>query len=107
MARMEVPAKNGSGWRRLRRYFACGYFQWRMMLLSHAYGLMTRDESWGLLLLMLMLLIVIGNDAAVEKEPREFQWIHCAVPPDQEKCPSCRCRCQAIQDLTRLIFPVP
>lgn len=76
-----------------------------MMLLSHAGGLMTRDESWGLLLLMLMLLIVIGNDdAAVEEEPREFQWIHCAVP-DQEKCPLRRC--QAIQDSTRQIFPVP
>lgn len=73
-----------------------------MMLLSHAGGLMTRDEGRGLLL---MLLIVIGNDdAAVEEEPREFQWIHCAVP-DQEKCPLRRC--QAIQDSTRQIFPVP
>lgn len=68
---------------------------------------MTRDESRGLLLILLillMLLIVIGNDG-VKEEPRELQWIHCAVP-DQEKCPLCRC--QAIQDSTRKKnFPVP
>ena len=87
-----MPAKNSSGWRRLRRYFACGYFQFRRI--GHAGGLMTRDEGRGLLLILLillMLLIVIGNDAAVEEEPRELQWIHCAVP-DQEKCPLCRAR---------------
>ena len=46
-------------------------------MLGHACGLMTRDEGRGLLL---VLLIVIGDDGAVEKEPREFQGLlHCAV----------------------------
>ena len=43
---------------------------------------MTRDESRGLLL---MLLIVIGNDTAVEKEPRELQCLlgHFVVLPSR------------------------
>ena len=60
---------------------------------------MTRDEGRGLLLILLillMLLIVIGNDGAVKEEPRELQWIHCAVL-DQEKCPLCRARTSKTQ----------